>query len=59
VNRTAIGAGAGAVLALVWVVLGGWAMIAVVVLAAVGGAIGFVLDRPGALNELLERITNR
>jgi uncharacterized membrane protein len=59
VNRTVLGGLVGAGLALVWVLLGGWALLAVAVLAGVGAAVGFALDRPGALSELVERLTNR
>jgi len=58
VNKTIIGAVVGAVAALIWIVIGGWALIGVVILALAGGTIGYGMDR-GVLNDVLEKLSNR
>lgn len=43
-NATVLGASAGAVLALTWIVLGFWAFVLVAVAMLIGAAIGRVID---------------
>lgn len=55
-TRTRLGALGGALVALVWIVWGAGAAALMVVLAALGAAIGWVLDRPDAAIGLLQRL---
>ncbi|GAA1800277.1 MULTISPECIES: DUF2273 domain-containing protein [Leucobacter] len=43
-NATVLGASAGAVLALTWIVLGFWAFVLVAVAMLIGAAVGRVID---------------
>jgi uncharacterized membrane protein len=56
VNRSIIGALVGIGVAIVWSVLGAESLLLVAVLAAVGFGIGWVLEHPKGLIELLRRL---
>ena len=58
-KKAIVGAAAGALFVLIWAAFGfGWAWL-VLAFGALGAAIGFVIDRPGALIALLERLQRR
>ena len=58
-TKTVLGTLIGALFGVVWAAVGfGWAC-AVLVLTLVGGATGYLLDRPGRAIELLERLQER
>ncbi|MCA1705969.1 MAG: DUF2273 domain-containing protein [Actinobacteria bacterium] len=54
-----VGATAGAVLAIIWAALGFGAVLLVLALAALGGAIGVVIDRPDSVIDFLQRMQER
>ncbi|MCY3560030.1 MAG: hypothetical protein OXH20_02495 [bacterium] len=58
-KRSLWGALAGVVIAVIWVGLGGAAVGIAVGLAALGWAIGTILDNPDGLIKLLERLKDR
>lgn len=58
-SRSLIGAVAGALLAILWIVFDGGAVIFVASLSALGWLIGYVLEKPDALISVLERLQER
>ncbi len=58
-NKPLIGAAVGAAAALVWVLISGWALIAVALFAAVGCGVGVAVDRPGIFAELMDKVSGR
>ena len=59
IAKTSVGAGAGAVFGIGWAAFGfGWACL-VLGLTLVGAGIGYVIDRPGGLIEMLQRLQDR
>jgi uncharacterized membrane protein len=59
ISKPIWGALAGALLAILWVAFGGGAVLLVIALAVVGALIGVLLEHPGALISLLERLQER
>jgi uncharacterized membrane protein len=55
-SRAVIGAIAGAIIAIVWQVLGADALLWTILLGAVGAIIGHFLDQPARLIEYLQRL---
>ncbi len=55
-SRTVLGILLGIVAAVVWEVLGGQAVLWVVVLGAIGGLVGHILDDPSRLIGYLQRL---
>ncbi|GEM_PF-6985625 len=56
-ERKAVAGGLiGSMVGLVWVTLGGWAVLAMVSLGILGGLIGWMLDRPETVITWLERL---
>ncbi len=58
-SRPLLGALAGALLAIVWIVFDGWAVLLVAGLAVIGWLIGSILDKPDVVIRMLERLQNR
>ncbi|MGI8795537.1 MAG: DUF2273 domain-containing protein [Acidimicrobiia bacterium] len=58
-RKSWVGAATGAVLAIVWAALGFGAVLLVVALTALGGAIGVVIDRPDRVIAFLQRMQER
>lgn len=58
-SRSILGAIAGAVLAILWLVFDGGAVLFVCGLAALGWLIGTVLEKPDYLISLLQRLQDR
>lgn len=58
-RKSWVGATTGAVLAIVWAALGFGAVLLVVALTALGGAIGVVIDRPDHVIAFLQRMQER
>ena len=59
VNKSLLGAALGVLIAVVWVTFDGAAVLLVLGLAGLGWFVGLVLDRPGVLIGLLERLQDR
>jgi uncharacterized membrane protein len=55
-SRTLWGVLVGIVIAVIWQVLGGEALLWVLVLGVVGGLIGYVLDEPARLKAFAEKL---
>lgn len=55
-SRTLLGILVGVIAAFVWQVLGAETLLWVVLLGLAGGAVGYVLDKPGRLIEYLRRL---
>lgn len=58
-SKTLIGAGIGALIAVIWIVFDTTAAIVLVALAALGALVGSALENPGRLIRLLERLQDR
>jgi len=57
--KSVLGTILGAVVGVLWVTLGGGAVLVVIALSGVGGLIGVVLDRPEIAISWLERLRDR
>lgn len=55
-SRSILGILAGIVVAVIWQVLGGEALLWVLALGAIGGLIGYILDEPARLKAFADKL---